>query len=101
LEAYFFTSDFGCYLTGYGFFTYCFGCYFTGCYLTGSGLISFFSSGFLTLPAVGLAASTSTSKSGLPTSKLSPALTCNFETKPVNGLLISTVTLSVSILATV
>ena len=51
--------------------------------------------------AAGLAPSVSMSKSGFPTSRLSPYPTWNLRTFPACGLLISTVTLSVSTLATV
>ncbi len=51
--------------------------------------------------AAGLGASGSTSKSGFPTPRLSPAFAWNLVMTPAAGLLISTVTLSVSMLATV
>lgn len=72
---------------GSSFLTYCFGSYFLA-YCFGAS------------PA-GFALSGSRSNKGFPTSKLSPALTWNFNNFPAWGLLISTVTLSVSTLATV
>lgn len=77
------------FFSGFGssFLTYCFGSYFLA-------------SCFGASPA-GLALSGSISNKGFPTSKLSPALTWNFNNFPAWGLLISTVTLSVSTLATV
>lgn len=49
----------------------------------------------------GFAPSGSTSNKGFPTPKVSPSFGCNLVTSPATGLLISTVTLSVSMLATV
>lgn len=69
------------------FLTYCLGSYFLA-YCFGA-------------PPAGFAPSGSISNKGFPTSKLSPALTWNFNNFPAWGLLISTVTLSVSTLATV
>lgn len=83
---YSFFSTFGCSFLGYSFLTYCFGSYF---FAYGWG------------DPAGFALSGSMSNKGFPTSKLSPALTWNFNNFPDWGLLISTVTLSVSTFATV
>lgn len=80
-------SGFGASFLGSSFLVYCLGSYFLA-YCFGAS------------PA-GLALSGSISNKGFPTSKLSPALTWNFNNFPAWGLLISTVTLSVSTLATV
>lgn len=78
LGSYFLDSSFFTYFLGYYFLVYCFGA----------------------SPA-GLALSGSMSNNGFPTSRLSPAVTWNLRSLPAWGLLISTVTLSVSTLATV
>lgn len=61
---------------------------------------SFVSAGLAEDPE-GLGRSASTPKSGFPTATVSPAFANNFVITPWVGLLISTVTLSVSTLATV
>jgi len=65
---YSFFSAFGAYFLGSSFLTYCFGSYFLAYFLGAS-------------PA-GLALSGSRSNKGFPTSKLSPALTWNFNNFP-------------------
>lgn len=72
---------------GYYFFASCLPCYYflTYCFADPAGF-----------PPSG-----SISNNGFPTSRLSPAFTWNLSNLPAWGLLISTVTLSVSTLATV
>ena len=73
-----------CWVVWVGFgISACFGC-------------SFFSAGaYLAVDPTGLAASTSTPKSGFPTPRVSPFLTKSLVKRPAAGLLIYTVTLSV------